>query len=155
VLQKAEVDLANEICKNDPVRPNLPLGWRVEPNWKEVFYLDSRWGNHRGSIKTIDAVLCVAHLNEIPINEDELLSFGVGDISVFYSVWSNRKGCGRKIVFDTLDLFLKSQHPNNRYVTMSPKTKMAMKFHIDNGAKLLQENPVSYNFEYTAIFEYE
>ena len=111
MLQKAGVDLANEICKNDPVRPNLPLGWRVAPCWREVFYLDSRWGNHRGSIKTIDAVLCVAHLNEIPINEDELLSFGAGDISVFYSVWSNRKGQGRQIIFDTMDL-LKGQHSN-------------------------------------------
>ena len=102
----------------------------------------------------IDSVLCVAHLDGIPINEDELLSFSNGNISDFYSVWSNKKGSGRKIVFDTLDL-LKSQHSNNRYVTMSPKTEMAMKFHTDNGAKLLQENPLTYNFEYTIIFEYE
>ena len=83
------------------------------------------------------------------------MSFGAGDISVLYSVWSNKKGSGRKIVFDTLDL-LKSQYSkNHRYVTMSPKTEMAMKFHTDNGAKLLQENPITYNFEYTVIFECE
>ena len=147
MLQKAGVELANELCKQDPVRPNLPQHWRVEPNWREVFYLDSRWGNHRGSIKTIDAVLCAAHLNEIPINEDELLSFGHGNISIFYSVWSNRKGCGRKIILEVWDLF-KKQHAGNRYVTMSPKTEMAMKFHLSNGAILLQENPETNNFEY-------
>ena len=146
-IEKAGVELADELCKHDPIRPNLPQHWRVVPNWREVFYLKT---NH-----IIDSVLCVAHLDNIPINEDELLSFGAGDISVLYSVWSNKKGSGRKIVFDTLDL-LKSQHSkNHRYVTMSPKTEMAMKFHTDNGAKLLQENPVTYNFEYTVIFEYE
>ncbi len=147
MLQKAGVELANELCKQDPVRPNLPQHWRVEPNWREVFYLDSRWGNHRGSIKTIDAVLCAAHLNEIPINEDELLSFGHGNISIFYSVWSNRKGCGRKIILEVWNL-LKQQHTGNRYITMSPKTEMAMKFHLSNGAILLQENPETNNFEY-------
>ena len=146
-IEKAGVELADELCKHDPVRPNLPQHWRVVPNGREVFYLKT---NH-----IIDSVLCVAHLDNIPINEDELLSFGAGDISVLYSVWSNKKGSGRKIVFDTLDL-LKSQYSkNHRYVTMSPKTEMAMKFHTDNGAKLLQENPLTYNFEYTVIFEYE
>ena len=150
MLQKAGVDLANELCKNDPVRPDLPIGWTVEPCWKEVFYLPSTYysvseDRYRDSI---DAVLCVAHLNEIPIDEDELLSFGHGNISVFYSVWSNKRGCGRQIVFDVWDL-LKGQHSNTqRYVTMSPKTEMAMKFHLDNGAILLQENPLTYNFEY-------
>ena len=140
LLEKAGVSLAEELCKHDPVRPNLPLYWRVASCWREVFYLKSN--------NTIGSVLCVAHLNEIPINEDELLSFSHGNISVFYSVWSHEKGCGRQIVFDVWDL-LKEQHSKNqRYVTMSPKTEMAMKFHLDNGAKLLQENEETYNFEY-------
>ena len=149
MLQKAGVDLANEICKNDPVRPNLPLGWRVAPCWKEVFYLPFTYFSVSEDRyhESIDAVLCVAHLNEIPISEDELLSFGHGNISVFYSVWSNRKGQGRQILFDTMDL-LKGQHTNNRYVTMSPKTEMAMKFHLSNGAVLLRENEETNNFEY-------
>ena len=43
---------------------------------------------------------------------------------------------------------LKGQHSNNRYVTMSPKTEMAMKFHLSNGAVLLRENEETNNFEY-------
>ena len=31
---------------------------------------------------------------------------------------------------------------------MSPKTEMAMKFHLSNGAILLRENKETYNFEY-------
>ena len=140
ILEKAGVDLANELSKKDPVRPDLPLGWRVSPCWREVFYLKSD--------STVGSVLCVAHLNDIPINEDELLSFGHGNISVFYSVWSHVKGCGRQIVFDVWDLLKKQHSKNQRYVTMSPKTEMAMKFHLDNGAKLLQENEETNNFEY-------
>ena len=35
-----------------------------------------------------------------------------------------------------------------RYITMSPKTKMAKDFHLGNGAILLQENRNTNNFEY-------
>ena len=149
MLQKAGVEFANKICKNDPVRPNLPIGWRVAPCSREVFYLPFTYYSTSEDRyhESADAVLCVAHLNEIPINEDELLSFDYGNISIFYSVWSNRKGCGRKIILEVWDLF-KKQHTGNRYVTMSPKTEMAMKFHLSNGAILLQENPETNNFEY-------
>ena len=94
------------------------------------------------------AVICVAHLEAIPITEEELMSFGWGTFSIFYTVWSKEKGLGRQIIVDTWNL-LKGQHFNNRYVTMSPKTDMAMKFHLKNGAILLQENPETNNFEYT------
>ena len=148
MLQKAGLELTKEFCKKDPVRPNIPYDWRVQTRWNEVFYLESRWENHRGSEKTVDAVLCVAHLNDIPKTEDELMSMEHGFISVFYTVWSNRKGQGRQIIFDTMDL-LKGQHPKSqRYVTLSPKTEMAMKFHLSNGAILLRENKETNNFEY-------
>ena len=93
------------------------------------------------------AVICVAHLNAIPITEKELMSFGWGDFSIFYTVWSKEMGLGRKIILEVWDLF-KKQHTENRYVTMSPKTEMAMKFHLSNGAILLQENSETNNFEY-------
>jgi precorrin-6x reductase len=54
---------------------------------------------------------------------------------------------GRKIIEETKNL-LQSQHFSNRYITMSPKTEMAIKFHLKNGAILLQENPTTNNFEY-------
>ena len=123
------------MCEDDPVRRDIPFDWRVQDVKREVFHLEER------------AVLCVAHLNDIPTTEKELMEFEWGTFSIFYTVWSKEKGLGRKIVLDTWEL-LKSQHPNNRYVTMSPKTEMAMKFHLSNGAILLQENETTNNFEY-------
>ena len=38
--------------------------------------------------------------------------------------------------------------PATRYVTLSPKTEMARKFHLRNGATLLKENEFTFNFEY-------
>ena len=134
-LSKAGIDLAKILCEDDPVRRDIPFDWRVQDVKREVFHLEER------------AVLCVAHLNDIPTTEKELMEFEWGAFSIFYTVWSKEKGLGRKIVLDTWEL-LKSQHPNNRYVTMSPKTEMAMKFHLSNGAILLQENETTNNFEY-------
>ena len=134
-LSKAGIDLAKILCEDDPVRRDIPFDWRVQGVKREVFHLEER------------AVLCVAHLNDIPTTEKELMEFEWGTFSIFYTVWSKEKGLGRKIVLDTWEL-LKSQHPNNRYVTMSPKTEMAMKFHLSNGAILLQENETTNNFEY-------
>ena len=89
MLQKAGVEFANKICKNDPVRPNLPIGWRVAPCSREVFYLPFTYYSTSEDRyhESADAVLCVAHLNEIPINEDELLSFEYGNISIFCYLW--------------------------------------------------------------------
>ena len=134
-LSKAGIDLAKILCEDDPVRRDIPFDWRVQDVKREVFHLEER------------AVLCVAHLNDIPKTEKELMEFEWGTFSIFYTVWSKEKGLGRKIVLDTWEL-LKSQHPNNRYVTMSPKTEMATKFHLSNGAILLQENETTNNFEY-------
>ena len=135
ILEKAGLELAKKLCEDDPVRKNIPYEWRVADCHREIFHLEEK------------AVICIAHLNEIPTTEEELMSFGWGTNSIFYTVWSKEKGLGRKIIVDTWEL-LKMQHTGNRYVTMSPKTEMAMKFHLSNGAILLQENPETNNFEY-------
>ena len=36
----------------------------------------------------------------------------------------------------------------DRLVTLSPKTKMARRFHLNNGAVLLKENKYTDNYEY-------
>ena len=127
MLQHAGLELAKKLCENDPVRKHIPSEWRVYCPLREI--------------------ICVAHLNAIPTTEDELLSFEWGTFSIFYTVWSTEKGLGREIVLETQKL-LKGQHFDNRYITMSPKTEMATKFHLKNGAKLIQENEKTNNFEY-------
>jgi hypothetical protein len=134
-LEKAGLDLAKRLCENDPIRKNIPSEWRVRDCRREMFHLGD------------SAVICVAHLDRIPTTEAELMKYRWGTFSIFYTVWSSEKGLGRKIIEETKTL-LQGQHFNNRYITMSPKTEMATKFHLKNGAILLQENQTTNNFEY-------
>ena len=152
MIRLADSLKAIELCENDPVRPNIPIGWRVAEGSREVYYIETP-GPGSPTFQ-IDSVLCLAYLNDIPINEDELLSFSHGNkFAIFYTVWSNKKGMGRQIIMDTMKL-IRNKNIHNwdkwdiRYVTMSPKTKMARDFHLRNGAELIQKNPTTYNFEY-------
>jgi hypothetical protein len=65
-------------------------------------------------------------------------------------VWSKKKGGGKLIVKEVFKKIKKSNHLN-RLVTLSPLTEMATKFHSNNGAKLLQVNHSTQNFEYNVI----
>ena len=155
MIRLADSLKAIELCENDPVRPNIPIGWRVAEGSREVYYIETP-GPGSPTFQ-IDSVLCLAYLNDIPINEDELLSFSHGNkFAIFYTVWSNKKGMGRQIIMDTMKL-IRNKNIHNwdkwdiRYVTMSPKTKMARDFHLRNGAELIQKNPTTYNFEYKNV----
>ena len=123
-----------DILAKDPVRLHvnkLDVG-------KQVYVLDD-----------LSAVICTCYCNDIPTSEKELEKFKdvEGDIIVAYTVWSSAKGAGRTIVLALRDLVL--NNPNiRRLVTMSPKTEMAKKFHLSNGAFWLRENEETDNYEY-------
>jgi len=148
----------DKICENDPVRPDIPLPWRVEPPNKFTYYMDTPNPFRLPEKSYVDAVCCVALLDKIPITEEELLNAGEGDIAIFYTVWSNttkmwtgrsipkEKGQARKLLNMVMEEM--SKKSVTRYVTLSPKTEMATKFHLDNGAILLSENELTLNFEY-------
>ena len=71
----------------------------------------------------------------------------MGKIAIAYTVWSKKRGGGKLIVKEVFKKIKKSNHLN-RLVTLSPLTEMATKFHSKNGAKLLQVNETTQNFEY-------
>ena len=71
----------------------------------------------------------------------------VGTIAVAYTLWSYKKGAGKKIMKE-LQKYIKDIHHLNKMVTLSPLTPMATHYHISNGARLLQLNPTTQNFEY-------
>ena len=144
-LKKCSLEQAIAYTPHDPVRPNIPANWRVS-GANEMYYTNGSWGE----IDKPNAVLCMSNLKAIPKDESELMSLGFGDIAIFYTVWSNVKGAGRDIIFKVWDM-LKERKTNRRYVTLSPKTEMAMKFHLSNGAKLIATNDTTYNFEYGAV----
>jgi len=151
-LRLATLEEAKDLCTKDPVRPNIPHWWRIQLPHRRMYvnefcYFSTSEDRY---YNTIDAVLCMALLNNIPTSEEELLQSDVtGPNAIFYTVWSNRKGAGRTIIFDVVDkLKSESETKIKRFVTLSPKTEMAMTFHLRNGAKLLQENETTNNFEY-------
>ena len=157
-LKKVElVEMKYCFYKDDPVRPELDNKFRTSKG-KKIFGL--KFG------KDIIAVMCFAFTHKIPkdIKELDLLSYdafmqathraGVqGEIAVAYTVWSKKKGGGKRIVQEVFKMVKKSHHLN-RLVTLSPLTQMARKFHLRNGAIEVQVNKDSQNFEYTIESEW-
>jgi hypothetical protein len=141
-ITKTETSDAKKLIQNDPVRPEISAARRTSDHF-EMY--------HTGDPHTegeCQAVICIAFCKRVPINVEELLKSEPGTTAVFYSVWSyqNAPRAGQKIVFEAIDLA--KSRDMTRFVTMSPKTLMATRFHTANGAKLLAENPETNNFEY-------
>ena len=124
----------SQIITGDPVRPHINAETRLAPG-RDVFHINDM------------AYLCMAYLDRVPADEDCLLSANCGSVAVAYTVWSLEKGYGRKIIMAARDIIQETWR-FKRLVTLSPKTDMAMKFHLSNGAKLIAENLTTNNFEY-------
>ena len=75
-----------------------------------------------------------------------------GNIAIAYTVWAKKKGGGKHMVNEVYKMVKQSNHIN-RLVTLSPLTEMAERFHIKNGAKKLQVNETTQNFEYDITLE--
>ena len=149
------VELPYIDVNDDPVRPELDLTFR-QTYGRKILGLRDDEGD-------ISAIICFAFTDEVPKTVDELKKFsydtalkatkGVqGSIAIAYTVWAKKKGGGRAIMNEVFKRVKKSNHLN-RLVTLSPLTKMARNFHIKNGAKELQVNETSQNFEYDITLE--
>ena len=136
--------------EKDIVRPEYDVEFRISED-REVF----AWGRSLVPYQVYSSLCCVAYTHEIPINMNQLTEYSInhspyrGDIAVAYTVWncSETKGSGRSLIF-ALQKHFSEDTRIKRLVTLSPRTEMAKKFHLSNGAKLLSTNPESYNFEY-------
>ena len=136
-IKENELGLIND----DPVRPHLSPEWRLRSG-RDVWVLENN-GN-------IDAVICVAFTDEVPLTEQDLKWPGI-DIAVFYTVWSYSKGAGRTIIEESAKR-IKREYPYvKRMVTLSPLTEMAEKFHLRNGAKFVRKGHTCQNFEYEML----
>ena len=135
----------------DPVRPELNNDFRTSYG-RKIYGVKYK--------NEICAIMCFGFTNEIPksVNELDLMTKDahlqsirrdqkVGKIAIAYTVWSKKKGGGKLIVKEVFKKIKKSNHLN-RLVTLSPLTDMASRFHSRNGAKLLQVNETTQNFEY-------
>ena len=149
-------EIVDTIIKDDPVRPHLDANFRTSSH-REVYALyEDKYAEQHFPDNNIKAVICVAYTNEVPKDEHELDLYSQqacqdgqrGNIAVFYTVWSYSKGAGREIV-NTVAKQLHNEKRAERFITLSPLTDMAERFHLRNGAELLEKHNSCQNFEYT------
>ena len=148
------IELKECNTSEDPVRPELDNNFRTSYG-RKIYGVKYK--------NEIHAVMCFAFTNKIPktVKELDLLSKDaflqsthrgqkIGKIAIAYTVWSTKKGGGKLIVKEVFKIIKKSNHLN-RLVTLSPLTDMARKFHLRNGAKEIQVNENTQNFEYKIL----
>ena len=139
------VELDDIDVSEDPVRPELTLGFRIL-HGRKIFGLKYD--------EEIEAIVCVAMCPEVPytVREMDYMSQAAnqdgqrGEILVAYTVWSRKRGAGREIILKLKDYAEKQNY--SRLITLSPLTPMATHFHISNGAKQIHINDETQNFEY-------
>ena len=132
-------DLEN-LIKDDPVRPEIPVSRRVNQNSRIYMLKDG---------DQTRAVTCVKFLNVIPAAVEDLAELvGSATTAVFYTIWSYAAGAGRSLIRETQQS-IETEFPEiDTYVTLSPKTDMARRFHLNNGAQELRENSTTINYIY-------
>ena len=142
-IKKTELVELNEINpEDDPVRPELDNNFRTSRG-RKIFGL--KYNNE------IESVVCIAFTNELPATVKELDLMSVNEdnsqIAIAYTLWSLKKGAGKKIMKELLK-YMKKQNNIDSIMTLSPLTPVATHYHIRNGAKLIKINPTTQNFEY-------
>jgi len=151
------IELHKIDCNEDPVRPELDIKFR-QSYGRKIYGLKDEEGD-------IAAIMCFAFTHQIPktVKELDLMSkdamiqamhrAGIqGHIAIAYTVWAKKRGGGKAIVNEVYKMVKESNHLN-RLVTLSPLTDMAKNFHTKNGAKELQVNKDTQNFEYDITLE--
>jgi len=141
----------------DPVRPELSLEFR-QAYGRKIYGIKDAEGD-------IAAVMCFAFTHNIPKSVEEMDTMSKdaalqathrgglqGSIAIAYTVWAKKKGGGKHMVNEVYKMIKQSNHLN-RLVTLSPITDIATKFHAKNGAKQVQVNLTTQNFEYDIELE--
>ena len=135
-------DSLTALIKDDPVRPEIDLGFRISDNSEIIVSLDE-YGKPT-------AVVCVLYRDSVPRSREELLEFASYEprVAVFYTIWSYVPGAGRKLIVAARQHIQTSRSNIVKYVTLSPPTEMARIFHLRNGAQVLNVNADSVNYSY-------
>jgi len=134
-----------EFIKDDPVRPEISTDFRVSNGRLVAALTDESQDNP-------DAMVCVSFHDFIPENVKDLdNTTHVPTTAVFYTIWSYKAGKGAELLYQAVK-GIQEQYPSViRFVTLSPKTNMARRFHLRNGAIVFRENIETINYEYTPI----
>tara|TARA_B110000240_G_C13338358_1_gene384402 strand:- start:121 stop:612 length:492 start_codon:yes stop_codon:yes gene_type:complete len=156
-LTSAEVE---QYTVDDPVRPHLSAKFRTT-NGRQVWGLfEDQYAVEHVPLDKPRAIICVAFAYDAPRDEHELdiysNSYANGgplsaNTAVFYTVWSYGQGAGRELVNTLAAHILNTRSEIERWVTLSPLTDMAERFHTNNGAQLRSVHDTCQVFEYTHL----
>ena len=129
-----------EYIKDDPVRPEIPKEFRVS----DRRYIAAIVEDQRPS-----SMVCVSLHDFIPETVDDLSKTVENPTTaVFYTIWSYKPGSGAALLRMAVK-DIKERNPSIvNFVTLSPKTEMARRFHLKNGANVLRENSNTVNYQY-------
>ena len=127
-----------DLVKDDPVRPAIPTASRIHDHAEILVLMED--GQPA-------AVVCVAYLAAIPPTETELGKTG-DNVAAFYTIWSYQQGAGRRMIRAARIHIATTRPEIKTYVTLSPKTEMARRFHLSNGASMLADNETTVNYIY-------
>jgi len=130
--------------KDDPVRPEISTDFRVSDG-RVVAALTDEEHNP-------EAMVCVSFHDFVPEGLEDLKKTAqVPTTAIFYTIWSYAPGAGRTLIFDAVRHIKENKPEIQRYVTLSPKTEMAKRFHLRNGAVVFRENEDTVNYEYHRV----
>jgi hypothetical protein len=136
-------DISNkllEFIKDDPVRPEISRDFRVT---------DGRMVAALVEEEQPTAMVCVSFHDFIPEDVKDLNTTSVvPTTAVFYTIWSYKAGKGKELLIQAVREIQKSHPSVTRFVTLSPKTDVARRFHLRNGAIVFRENVDTINYEY-------
>ncbi len=140
-------DLDNPLLsyiKDDPVRPEIPTEFRVTKTRFVGALVDDK----------PQAIVCVSLHDFVPESVEDLNKEPTEPTTaIFYTIWSYVPGKAADLLFEVVEE-IKKQFPTvTRFVTLSPKTPMAKRFHLKNGASVLRENESTVNYEYKVTVE--
>jgi len=131
------------LIKDDPVRPDIPIEFRVSENCCVYVLLDNLYSKPQ-------AVVCVARKSSVPKDVLELAALDLESptVAVFYTIWSYVPGAGRRLIQEAQRSIRVNYTDIVTFVTLSPPTEMARTFHLRNGAGVLSVNPDTVNYIY-------
>ena len=124
---------------DDPVRPEIPAEFRVAANRFVLALVEDR----------VRAMVCVSLQDSVPADVKDLGYVGDAvNTAIFYTIWSYAPGAGTELLLSAVDAIRERYPAIRRFVTLSPRTEMARRFHIKNGAVVFRENADTVNYEY-------
>ena len=149
------------LIEDDPVRKALFKDNRIR--FDDPFAVYAEINEETGEIA---AVVCVVVCKFIPQDEyqlrliasgstqeledtlEEVSEGELGTVVCPYTIWSYQRGHGRNLINNLLEAVPVMYPEADALITMSPHTRTALKFHVRNGAVMIDRGEGAVNYEY-------